>query len=121
MQVLRQPPRFEDACAEGTLDCGGLTPPWDRHGTRVTQHPLLAFRVLLAGILSRLGATAVAAFGIASGSKAASSPSTDGHSWALRAFSSFPGACQRTGTSDCFERTTSERFGILDFTFWISA
>ena len=24
---------FENACAEATLDCGGLMPPWDRYGT----------------------------------------------------------------------------------------
>jgi len=29
------PPRsFGDLCAEGTLECGGLTPPSDRHGPR---------------------------------------------------------------------------------------
>jgi hypothetical protein len=40
--------------------------------------------------------------------KAASSPSTDGHSKALRAFSWFLGARQPTGMSDCTEKTQSE-------------
>jgi hypothetical protein len=28
---------FENPCAEGTLECGGLTPPWNRHGAGNTQ------------------------------------------------------------------------------------
>jgi hypothetical protein len=51
---------FENGCAEGALECGGLTPP-------LRLPPL--------------------------------------HSKALRAFSWFLGARQRTGMSDCFENT----------------
>jgi len=28
---------FENHCAEGALECGGLTPPWNRHGAGITQ------------------------------------------------------------------------------------
>ena len=68
----------ENACAEGTLECGGLTPP--SHRTEGTQS------------LSRTGAAAKMQGGV-----------KPPHSKALRAFSCFLRARQGTGMSDCFE------------------
>jgi len=79
---------FETLCAEGTLECGGLTPPWNYRGRKsYTTHK---WRPL--SLFSQETRSAQCQGGV-----------EPPHSKALRAFSSFPGARQPTNMSDCFE------------------
>jgi hypothetical protein len=79
---------FENLCAEGTLECGGLTPPWNYRGRKsYTTHQWCPLKLF--------------------SQETRSAPCKGGveppHSKALRAFSWFLGVRRLTNTSDCFE------------------
>ena len=77
---------FENLCAEGTLECGGLTPPWNYRGRQsYTTHQWRPLK-----LFSQESRSAQRKGGV-----------EPPHAKALRAFSWFPAARQPTNMSDC--------------------